>query len=343
MEEENLSGKEKKKGFSIFKKKEIWISGIIGILIGAALIYLLGLFGVPGLGNETIATIKTGNISKNDLYKEMKKYYPVTYALELVDKSILEEKYKLTEEQNKEIEEQVNIILTQYQAYGYTEETFLEENGFESKEEFIDYMTLDYKRNLACIDYFKTKIPQEDIENYYNENDANNNVYGKINTKHILVQLSDNLTEEQALVKANEILAKLNEGRSFDSVAIEYTDGKAIISENVDFDWLNESSLAEEYTTASKALEKDTYTKEAVLTDFGYHIIYCVDKAEKPSIEESKDDIVEKLGADLEAEDQYIRYKALIKLREDNGLKFKDSKFKEEYKEYCDEINGTEK
>jgi len=338
MKEENLSGREKKKGLAIFKKKEIWISGIIGILIGAALIYLLGLFGVPGLGNETIATIKKENISKNDLYKEMKKYYPVTYALELVDKSILEEKYKLPEEQNKEIEEQVNIILNQYQAYGYTEETFLEENGFESKQEFIDYMTLDYKRNLACIDYFKTIISEEDIQNYYNEND----VYGEINTKHILVRISEDLKEKEALTKANEIIAKLNNGTSFDEVAIEYADDSAIISENVDFNWLNESSLAEEYTTASKALEKDTYTKEAVLTDFGYHIIYCVDKAEKPSIEESKDDIVEKLGADLEAEDQYIRYKALIKLREDNGLKFKDSKFKEEYKEYCDEINGTE-
>lgn len=337
MKEENLSGREKKKGLAIFKKKEIWISGIIGILIGAALIYLLGLLGVPGLGNETIATIKAGNISKNDLYKEMKKYYPVTYALELVDKSILEEKYKLTEEQNKEIENQVNIILTQYQAYGYTEETFLQENGFESKQEFINYMTLDYKRNLACLDYFKTIIPEEDIQNYYNEND----VYGEINTKHILVKISEDLKEKEALTKANEIIAKLNNGTSFDDVATEYADDSTIISENVDFNWLNESSLAEEYTTASKALEKDTYTKEAVLTEFGYHIIYCVNKAEKPSIEESKDDIVEKLGADLEAEDQYIRYKALIKLREDNGLKFKDSKFKEEYKEYCDQINGT--
>lgn len=338
MEEENLSGREKKKGLVIFKKKEIWISVIIGILIGAALIYLLGLLGVPGLGNKTIATIKTGNISKNDLYKEMKKYYPVTYALELVDKSILEEKYELTEEQNKEIEEQVNVILTQYQAYGYTEETFLQENGFESKQEFIDYMTLDYKRNLACLEYFKTIIPEEDVQNYYNEND----VYGEINTKHILVRISEDLKEKEALTKANEIISKLNNGTSFDDVATEYADDSTIISENVDFNWLNESSLAEEYTIASKALEKDTYTKEAVLTEFGYHIIYCVNKAEKPSIEESKDDIVEKLGADLEAEDQYIRYKALIKLREDNGLKFKDSKFKEEYKEYCDEINGTE-
>lgn len=338
MEEENLSGKEKKKGLAIFKKKEIWISGITGIVIGAALIYLLGLFGVPGLGNETIATMKSGKISENNLYKEMKKYYPVTYALELVDKIILEEKYELTEEQNKEITEQVDKILVQYSAYGYTEETFLEENGFGSKEDFINYMTLDYKRNLACIDYFKTLISEEDIQNYYNEND----VYGEINTKHILVQISDDITKEQALVKANEILSKLNKGTSFDDVVTEYADGSSIISENVDFNWLDETSLAEEYVIASKSLEKDNYTKEAVLTQFGYHIIYCVDKAEKPSLEESKDDIVEKLGAELEAEDQYIRYKALIKLREDDGLKFKDSKFKEEYKEYCDEINPAE-
>ena len=69
--EENLSGREKKKGLAIFKKKEIWISGIIGILIGAALIYLLGFFGVPGLGNETIASIKGKNLTENMLYKEM--------------------------------------------------------------------------------------------------------------------------------------------------------------------------------------------------------------------------------------------------------------------------------
>ena len=336
--EDNLSGREKKKGLAIFKKKEIWISGIIGILIGAALIYLLGLIGMPGLGNETIATIKTGNISKNDLYKEMRKYYPVTYALELVDRSILEKKYELTEEQTQEINDQVNLILTQYQAYGYTEETFLEENGFESKEEFVKYLELDYRRNLYCLDYFKTLIPTEDIQNYYNEND----IYGEINTKHILVQVSDNVTEKEALTKANEILAKLNEGTSFDTVATEYADDSTIISEEVNFNWLDEDTLAEQYTSASKALEKDKYTKEAVLTDFGYHIIYCVNKAEKPTLEEAENDIVEKLGSNLEAEDQYIRYKALIKLREDNELKFKDDKYKEEYKEYCDEINGTE-
>lgn len=332
--EENLGGKEKKSGNNIFKKKEVWISGIIGIIIGAVLIWALGAIGVPGLGNQTIATTKAGKITTNTLYKEMRKNYPVSYVLELVDSEILEKKYKLTEEQNNEVNEQVELILNQYQGYGYTEEAFLEENGFESKEDFINYMKLDYRRNLCCIDYFKTLISDEDIKNYYNDNE----IYGEINTKHILVQTSDDITDEQALATANEILAKLNSGTSFDDVATEYQD--KILTENVSFDSFNADKLAESYVAASKALEKDKYTTEPVKTDYGYHIIYCIDKKDKPSFEEIENDIVEKLGENLEAEDQYIRYKALIKLREDNKLKFKDSKFKEEYKEYCDQVNN---
>lgn len=335
MKEEDLSGKEKKKAFAIFKKKEIWISGIIGLLIGAALIYILGILGVPGFGDETIAKMKTGRITENDLYKEMKKYHPVSYALELIDSSILEKKYKLTEEQEKEVNEQVDLILSQYEAYGYKENDFLAENGFQDKEEFVNYLKFDYRRNLCCIDYFKTLIPAENIKNYYNDND----VYGEINTKHILVQISDDVTKESALATAKEIMEKLNSGKTFEDIVAEYQD--KVISENVDFDSFNADQLAESYVEASKTLEKDTYTKEPVLTDYGYHIIYCINKAEKPSFEEVESDIVEKLGEALEEEDQYIRYKALIKLREDNGLKFKDSQLKEEYEEYCNEVNGA--
>ena len=39
----------------------------------------------------------------------------------------------------------------------------------------------------------------------------------------------------------------------------------------------------------------------------------------------------------MEEEDNYIRYKALIKLREDNNLKFKDSRYEEQYKKYCEQ------
>lgn len=332
MEKENLSGKENKRPL---KNKGIIISGLIGLIIGAVLVYILVILGAPGFGNETIATMKSGKVTENSLYKEMKKYYPISYVLENVDEQILSKKYKLTNEQENEIKDQADQILSQYSNYGYTEKQFLEENGFESKEDFINYMKLDYRRNLCCIDYYKTLIDAEEIKNYYDNND----IYGKISTKHILIQISDDVTDSEALKTANEIIAKLDSGTSFDDVAKEYSDN--IVTENVDFDSFSESSLEENYVEASKSLEKESYTKEPVKTSYGYHVIYCINKEEKPTFEQVENDIVEKLGEDLEANDQYIRYKALIKLREDNNLKFKDDKFKEDYKEYCNQINST--
>lgn len=320
---------------SIFSKKEVWISGIIGLLLGAAIMVLLYVTGVLGFGNGTIATVKGGSIKQNELYKEMKKLYSVNYALDLVDAEILKNKYNLTDEQKEEVEEQADYYLTTYETYyGYTEEEFLSENGFSTKQEFIDYLTLNYKRDLYYIDYLKTKIDQEEIQAYYDEN-----VYGEINTKHILVEVDDDVTEEQALAKAKEIIAKLDSGKTFEEVTEEY--GDEIISEDLGYNGFN-SGLVTEYVEASKELENGTYSKEPVKTDYGYHVIYKVDQKDKPSLEEATNDIVEILGEDLEEEDTYIKYKALIQLREDNKLKFKDSKFKEEYKEYCDQVNGTE-
>ncbi|MBO4815833.1 MAG: peptidylprolyl isomerase [Clostridia bacterium] len=323
---------EKKK--SILKKKEIWISIIIGIIIGAGLLFAIQLIPDVGKIGGTIVSSKAGNVTKNDLYDQMRKSYPVSYVLELIDKPILEKKYKLTDEQEKEIEEQVETILKQYEAYGYTEETFCEENGFENKEDFTNYMKLDYRRNLYCIDYFKTLLTDGQIEEYYN----NNEIYGTITTKHILIQTSDDVTEQQALKTANEVIAKLNSGTSFDEVSKEYSD--TAVTEEVKFNSFEAPNYAESYVNASKALQVGEYTKEAVKTDYGYHVIYCVSKDEKPTLEQAENDIVEALSQDLEAEDQYIRYKALIKLREDNDVKFKDKKFEEEYKKYCDQING---
>lgn len=336
MEDENLSGKEKKKIISVFKKKEVWISGIIGLIIGSILIYVLGILGFVGLSpNNILATFKGGKIKESDLTEELKKDYGFNYTLQLADKEILDNLYKLTDEQKAEIDETLDYLLSYY---GYTEESFMEEYDLNSREEIAEYtgLVLEYKTNLACLDYFKTLIPTENIENYYNDNIE----FGEINTKHMLVQISDEITDEVALKLANEIIARLNEGTNFDDVANEYKD--KIISEDVDFDNFNSDTLAVEYVNASKELEKDTYTKAPVKTSFGYHIIYCVDKADRPSLEETENDIVEILAQDLEAEDQYIRYKALIKMREDYNLEFKNEKFEEQYKEYCEEVIGNE-
>lgn len=346
MEEENLRGKEKSNFLKVFKKKEIWISLVAGLVLGGVLIYILISTNIVKVAkvekvsiikekNETVLKVNNDKITSNEVYQEMKKYYPISYLLELVDDKILEDKYNLTEEQQAEIDEQANYYLNMYKTYyGYTEEEFLSENGFESKEKFKEYLTLDYKRNLYYIDYLKTIISEEEINNYYNEK-----VYGEIDTKHILVAVSDDVTDEQALKLAKEIIAKLDAGTSFDDVVKEY-EGK-ITYEELGYNGFD-SNLVSEYVEASKTLENGTYSKEPVKTEFGYHIIYKIDQKEKPTLEEATNDIVTILGKDLETEDSNLRYKALIKLREENNLDIKDSKFKTEYEKYCKEINGEE-
>ena len=114
MEEENVIKEEKK---LVFAKKEVWISGVIGLLLGAIIMFLLYIAGVPKFGNETIATVKGGSVKKNDLYNEMKKAYSVNYALDVVDSAILKNKYKLTSDQEKEIQDQADYYISTYQTY----------------------------------------------------------------------------------------------------------------------------------------------------------------------------------------------------------------------------------
>lgn len=332
MEEEKIE----KAKINFFKKKEIWISGIVGLVIGGALIYLLGILGLPGLGHKTIATFKGGKITENEVYKEMEKYDISSYKLQIAEDKILEKKYKLTEDQKKEVSENVEKVLNTYKEYyGISEEDAIEKSGFKSKDELIKYFESDYRKNLCTLDYLKTIISEEDIENYYNEND----IYGKISTKHILVQTSEDITDKEALATAKEIIEKLKSGKSFDDVANEYN-GKAKV-ENVDFDSFSEAELEENYVKSSKGLEKDSYTTEPVKTSFGYHVIYCVNKEDKPSLENVKDDILEKLGNELDSTGTgYITYQALINLGKEFNLKFKEKDMQENYENYSKQISS---
>ena len=328
---------ENKKNVSCFAEKEVWISLIIGIVIGALLLYLLTL--IPAIGkrigtsNKTVLKTKNGNIKQEELFQEMKKTYPISYILEIIDRNILEKKYSLTEEQENEIMVNVDNILEQYETYGYSETEFFSQSGFADKDDFINYMKLNYRRNLFYDDYFKQQIKEEDRKEYYESNE----IYGTINTKHILIETSEDNTEANVIKTAKEIISKLNSGKSFDEVANEYA-GK-VIFENVSFDFFDEDSIASEYVEASKSLNEGEYTKEAVKTEYGYHIIYCISKEEKPTFEEIDEKIIDILSKDLESEDQYIADRALIELRKEYGLEIKDETIRKLYEDYCNEFN----
>ena len=325
---------ENKEKNNYLKKKEIWISSMIGLVLGLIIMYLIAFFGIPGFGHETVATFKGGKITKTQVYNEAEKYDMSSYALEAAQNKLLEKKYKLTEKQKQEIKDEVKSILDQYMANGSSEEDALELMGLNSKDQLMKYLEESYRRELCAIDYLKTTIAKEEIENYYNEND----IYGEIKTKHILVRVTDDVTDEQALDTVNKILEELKSGKSFDDVEKEYDE--EIIVEEVKFDSFSAYQFDAAYVEASKNLEKDTYTTEPVKTSYGYHIIYCIDKEQKPALEDVEGDIVEILAEDLDMDVEYAVYKALVNLGEEYNLKFNDKNMQEQYELYCAQIKA---
>lgn len=321
--------KEEIKEENVFKKllkKEIIISLVVGLLLG-----LIIMFFVTG-GFAAIVNGKV--ITTGSLYNKMKDYYSINLVLEDVDAKILNKKYKLSDEELNEIKETADNYIKQYANYGYTQEQFLEENGFADYDEFLEYLEVDYKRTIYFYDYLETKLEENAVKNYYDEH-----AFGKVNTKHILTKTSDDMTDDQALALANDIIARLNNGEDFDTLAEEYTTN---YPDNVITEDLGEigafDNIEDSYLNAAKELEVGKYSQTPVQTSYGYHVIYCVDKKEKTG-EISYGDkmaIVETLAEDEEIEvNDTTYYQALIQMRKEAHLKFFDKDLKTKYEEYC--------
>ena len=331
---------EENKKENVFKKllkKEIIISLVVGLVLGLIIMFFVA-NGIEGYVSGKFVT-------EGSLYGRMKQYYSIDLVLENVDNTILNKKYKLSENDLKDLRETADSYIEQYEMYGYTEEEFLEENGFESYDKFVEYLSLDYKRSLYVYDYLETKLEENAVQKYYDEH-----AFGKVNTKHILVQASGDIDETKALALANEIISKLNDGEEFDTIAADYVKN---YPDNVITEELGEMGafdhLDEAYVEGMKKLEKGKYSTEPVKSSFGYHVIYCVDKAEKTEEISNKDKmaIVDVLATEAELElDETTYYKALIQMRDEAGLKFFDKEFKEKYEKYCEpyvEVEEEEK
>lgn len=323
--------KEKKFEF----KKEQMIMIAIGLVIGLIIGLLIMYFIKP---SKPIATVKGATITEKQVYNKLQKFYSndvLTMVLEDVDNSILSKKYKEDDKMKNEITKQANKYIESYTSYyGGTEEEFLKECGFDSLKDFTNYLSLEYRRNLYYYDYLAEVIGAEKIKEYYDENN-----FGKIGTKHILVSTSDDISEQEAKKIANEIIAKLNSGSDFDELAKEYAEqyGDAIITED-----LGELSFADSIETsfmdALKAMPDNSFSQEPVQTSYGFHVIYRKELKDL-SLEDARNDIVKALYGEVEAKSQNEK---LIELRKEAGIKFNNQKFKEAYDKYCEQYVTAE-
>ena len=89
--------------------------------------------------------------------------------------------------------------------------------------------------------------------------------------------------------------------------------------------------------TALKEMEDNTYSEEPVKTSYGYHVIYRIDQKEAPTLKDTKDIIIKNITTEKKSKDSNLLYKALISLREENKIDFKDTVMKSKYEEHCNQ------
>ncbi len=317
----------------------------------AVLLFVTGCKQVPKLenGKEAVVSLTNDKISVDDLYNEMKSKYALSILLDMTDEKILDKKYETTDEEKDYIKLQKENDMTYYnilynQTYNTYEQYLQARYGVDSADSLDDIFKLDYRRNLATKDYAKSKISEDEIKDYYDDE-----YIADIEASHILItaEYDDNATDEEietakqnALKQAKEIIEKLNKGEDFAELAKQYSkDGSA--SKGGDLGRFGSGDMTSEFEAAAYALKVGEYTKEPVQTKYGYHIILKTKEYEKDPLEDAKEEIINTLTDRKISVDSIIAYKALEELRNDYGFTIEDSLLKEQYDNYV--YNTTNK
>lgn len=287
--------------------------------------------------DESISSDYQNEVSKNkydfssiDLDVLYENKIPIEKVLDKVDKIILDKKYPETDEIEKEIDELLEEYYNTYsQYYGYTKDEILKVLGFNTEKDFTDYLKLNYRRNKYVEDYLRNKITDDEIETYYEES-----VFGDINSKHILVMVSeDYFSDKDAKKLANEIIKKLNSGSTWEEVINKYKD--KIISEELGYKSYD-ANLEYAYLNECRSLEVGKYSTIPVKTSYGYHIIYKIDQKERPSLEEVKDKIINAIVNRKLQNNEKMYAKLLIDLRKESGFSFGNTSYEYQYEQYIE-------
>lgn len=323
-------------------KKKILLSLLV-------LCFAAGCGKIPKLANgeEAVVTFtkEENGISATDLYNQIKKKYALSSLIDMIDTSILMDKYPdLDKEATEDAEKQIESIKSYYVDDNgkYDESKLLQAlqsyYGITTINEFKDMLKLSYYRDIAVTDYAKVSITDKEIKKYYDDE-----IVGDISAKHILITpaTTDSMTDEEkkaaeeaALKTAKEVISKLDKGESFDELAKEYSADESNKNNGGDLGYFNKGTMVSEFETAAYKLKLNAYTKEPVKTQFGYHIILKTGEKEKASLDSVKDTIISTLAEEKRNADNAYAIEAMVEIRKASGMTIQDSELAKQYETY---------
>lgn len=147
----------------------------------------------------------------------------------------------------------------------------------ENKEKYktnpkIKIKYIDFNRN----NYLKElNISENDLMNYYNDNQGKYKVNEQRKSKHLLLRVEQNATEEivkQKYEKALDLLSRIKSGESFEDIAKEYSDDKVSAQRGGELGFIERGQLVKPFEDMLFSM-KEGNVSEPVLSAFGWHLI----------------------------------------------------------------------
>lgn len=146
------------------------------------------------------------------------------------------------------------------------------------------------------------EISEEELHDYYDRQASQFRTEPERRASHILLTPAD----DEARARADELLARIREGESFETLAAEYSDDPGSAAAGGDLGWISRGMLAGEFEDTLYSMDVGEI-EGPVRTDFGWHLIRldAIREGEERAFEDIRDELLVELRNER-ADDLYF-------------------------------------
>lgn len=283
---------------------------------------VLGLSACSGGDSDAVVKTDAGDVTKEDLYKELKSQAGDEVLQQMVTQKILEDKYDVSDD---EVDEQVDEAKDQL---GDQFDMALQQQGIKDEDEFRKQLKFGLLQEKAVSE--DVDISEDEMKEQYERMKTD------IEAKHILVEDEDT---------AKKVKKKLDDGEDFDKLAKKYSTDDETKDDGGDLGFFSVGDMDPDFEKAAYDLDKGDIS-DPVQTQNGFHIIKVTDKRDTEEdvgdFDDEKDEIKSELVND-KVDPQEAQQK-MQKILKDADIDVEDDDFKDLFDdEDADEDDADDK
>ncbi|ANU25969.1 peptidylprolyl isomerase [Planococcus versutus] len=257
-----------------------------------------------GGDEKAIVTSDVGDVTKEELYQEMKTSIGEQAIQILLIEKVLAENFDVSD---KEVNAEYD---SNKEELGESFDQFLEQNN-QTEESYKKVIRLNLLQEKALTEGID--VTDEEIQAQYDRQGT------ELNARHILV------ADEET---ANSLKKQLDEGADFAKLAEENSTDTGSAAKGGNVDWFGPGAMVPEFEEAAYNLEIDKIS-DPVQSEFGFHIIQVLEKRQvkdQPALEDQKEEIRSEIA--LTKADQTTLLPKVAELMKEANVEIQDEDLK---------------